>query len=53
MMTKIFNEGRNEGIAVGEVCGRSEALNAAIDFMCSNGMSNEQINIFRNSMLNS
>ncbi len=54
---KIFNEGRKEGMAVGEVRGRSEGrsetLNAAIDFMRSNGMSNEQINRFRNSILNS
>ena len=73
---KIFNEGRKEGMAVGEVRGRkegivigemrgrsegrvegriegrSEAVNAAIDFMRSNGMSNEQINTFRNSILN-
>ena len=49
---KIFNEGRKEGIAIGEMRGRSEAVNAAIDFMRSNGMSNEQINTFRNSVLN-
>ena len=61
---KIFNEGRKEGIAIGEVRGRSEgriegriegrseAVNAAIDFMRSNGMSNEQINTFRHSILN-
>ena len=42
---KIFNEGRIEG--------RSEAVNAAIDFMRSNRMSNEQINSFRNSVLSS
>ena len=56
----IFNEGRKEGIAIGEVRGRSEgriegrseAVNAAVDFMRSNGMSNEQINRFRNSILN-
>ena len=52
----IFNEGRNagrnEGIVIGEkrgeVRGRSEALNTAIDFMRSNGMTTEQINSFRN-----
>jgi len=48
----IFNEGRNEGIVIGEkrgeVRGRSEALNTAIDFMRSNGMTAEQINSFRN-----
>ena len=57
---KIFNEGRKEGIAIGEVRGRSEgriegrseAMNAALEFMRSNGMSNEQINRFRNSILN-
>lgn len=41
------------GEARGEAQGRSETLNAAIDFMRSNGMSNEQINNFRNSILNS
>ena len=48
----IFNEGRNEGIVIGEkrgeVRGRSEAFNTAIDFMRSNGMTAEQINSFRN-----
>ena len=38
--------GRNEG----RIEGRSEAVNAAIDFMRSNGMSNEQINAFRSSI---
>ena len=46
----IFNEGRNEGIVIGEVRGRSEAFNTAIDFMRSNGMTAEQINSFRNLM---
>ena len=36
------SEGRSEG--------RMETMNAAIDFMRSNGMSNEQINAFRSSM---
>ncbi|MBQ3458746.1 MAG: hypothetical protein IJG30_07290 [Synergistaceae bacterium] len=36
--------------ARGEARGRSETMNAAIDFMRSNGMSNEQINAFRSSM---
>ena len=48
---KVRNEGRNEGIVIGEAQGRSETLNAAINFMRSNGMSNEQINNFRNSIL--
>ena len=39
--------GRSEGIAIGE----ERTVNAAIDFMRSNGMSNEQINAFRNSVL--
>ena len=38
---------RDEGIAIG----KERTLNAAIDFMRSNGMSNEQISNFRNSML--
>ena len=46
--------GRSEGIAIGVKQGRSEGrmetMNAAIDFMRSNGMSNEQINAFRSSM---
>ena len=40
--------GRSEGWSEG----RMETMNAAIDFMRSNGMSNEQINTFRNSILN-
>ena len=48
--------GEARGITIGEVRGkeqgRSEALNAAIDFMRLNGLSNEQINNFKNSMLN-
>lgn len=58
---KIFNEGmaagevrgRSEGRIEGRSEERTETLNAAIDFMRSNGMSNEQINTFRNSILNS
>ena len=42
--------GRSEGIAVGKEQGRSEMMKAAIDFMRSNGMSNEQINVFRESI---
>ena len=41
----------SEGITIGEERGRSKTLNAAIDFMRSNGMSNEQIDSFRNSIL--
>ena len=41
--------GRSEGIAIGE----ERTVNAAIDFMRSNGMSNEQINAFRSSILRS
>ena len=52
----IFNEGRNEGIVIGEkrgkAEGRSEAFNTAIDFMRSNGMTAEQINSFRNLISN-
>ena len=48
----ILNEGIAIGEARGEERGRSNTLNAAIDFMRSNGMSNEQINQFRNSILN-
>ena len=42
--------GEARGEARGEKRGRSKALKAAIEFMRSNGMSNEQINMFRNSM---
>ena len=41
------DKGRNEGIAIGE----ERTINAAIDFMRSNGMSSEKINDFKNSML--
>ena len=46
-----YNEGRNEGIAVGAKMGRSEMFYEAIDFMKSRGMTNEQINDFRASVL--
>ena len=53
---RFRNEAISEGIAISEVRGKeqghSETLNAAINFMRSNGMSNEQINNFRNSILN-
>ncbi|MBR0203680.1 MAG: hypothetical protein IJQ56_04865 [Synergistaceae bacterium] len=42
--------GEARGEKRGEKRGRSQALKAAIEFMRSNGMSNEQINMFRNSM---
>jgi len=44
-------EGRNifyEGIEQGRSEGRSETLNAAIDFMRSNGISSDKINDFKN-----
>ncbi|MBR1486185.1 MAG: hypothetical protein IJ597_02890, partial [Synergistaceae bacterium] len=50
---RVRNEGRNEGIAIGETRGRSETLNAAIDFMRSNGISSEKINNFRDSIMKS
>ena len=43
----------SEGVAVGEERGRSETLSAAIEFMRSSGMSSEQINKFRASVLKS
>ena len=50
----VKEQGRSEGIAIGEARGeergRSEMMNAAIDFMRSNGMSNEQIDVFRKSI---
>ena len=46
----FYNEARDKGIAIGEARGEERTLNAAIDFMRSNGMSNEKINNFRNSM---
>ena len=57
----IYNEARDKAIAIGEERGevrgrergRSETMNAAIDFMRSNGMTNEQIDSFRNSFLKS
>ncbi|MBR2209433.1 MAG: hypothetical protein IJ859_11550, partial [Synergistaceae bacterium] len=47
-------EGRNifyEGLAQGRSEGRTETLDAAIDFMRSSGMSSDQINEFKNSIL--
>ena len=55
-LTWIEEHFRDEGIAIGEARGeergRSNTLNAAVEFMRSNGMSNEQIDNFRNSILN-
>ena len=52
---EVCNEAISEGITIGETRGeergRSNTLNAAIEFMRSNGMSNEQIDSFRNSIL--
>ena len=52
---EVRNEAVSEGITIGEARGkeqgRSETLNAAINFMRSNGMTNEQIDSFRNSFL--
>ena len=47
----FYNKAVDKGIVIGEAQGRSEILNAAINFMRSNGMSNEQINNFKNSIL--
>ena len=47
-------EGRSifyDGVAVGEERGRSETLDAAIAFMQKQGISNEQINHFKDSIL--
>ncbi|MBQ3646746.1 MAG: hypothetical protein II960_09125 [Synergistaceae bacterium] len=52
---RFRNEAISEGIAIGEARGRERtknAINAAVEFMRLNGMSNEQINSFRNSILN-
>ena len=56
-LTWIEEHFRDEGIAIGEARGEARgekrAINAAIDFMRSNGMTNEQIDSFRNSFLKS
>ena len=49
-LTWIEERFRDEAIAFGRIEGRFEVVNAAIDFMRSNGMSNEQINAFRSSI---
>lgn len=50
---RFRDEAVSEGIATGETRGEERAINAAIDFMRSNGMTNEQIDSFRNSFLKS
>ena len=47
----IFNNGIARGRSEGFAEGRSETLNAAIEFMRSNGMSIDKINDFKNSIL--
>lgn len=42
--------GRSEGIAIGEARGKEYAISAAIEFMRSSGLSNDQINSFKNSI---
>ena len=42
------DEAVSEGITIGETRGEERAINAAIDFMCSSEMTNEQIESFRN-----
>ena len=52
----FYNQALNQGIRVGEnrgrLQGRAETLYAAIDFMRSNGMSNDKVNDFKKSVLN-
>lgn len=53
-LTWIEEHFRDEAIALGKeqgmAIGKEYAINAAIEFMQSRGMSNEQINIFKNSI---
>ncbi len=42
--------GEARGEERGEARGKEYVINAAIEFMQSRGMSNEQINIFKNSI---
>ena len=44
--------GEARGIEIGEARGKELTLNEAIDFMRSKGLSNEDINQFKNFMLN-
>ncbi len=46
-------EGRKEGIAVGREMERNDILNKATELLKSKGISTEEINIFRNSILQS
>ena len=48
----FYDQALSKGINIGETRGRSETLNAAIDFMRSNGMTNDQVNDFKKSVLN-
>ena len=47
----FYDQALSKGITIGETRGRSETLNAAVDFMLSNGMSNDKINDFKKSVL--
>ena len=47
----FYDQALSKGINIGETRGRSETLNAAVDFMLSNGMSNDKINDFKNSIM--
>ena len=46
----FYDQALSKGITIGETRGRSETLNAAIDFMRSHGMSDDKINDFKNSI---
>ena len=49
----FHDEAISEGIAIGEARGEKRAINATIDFMRPSGMTNEQIESFKNSFLKS
>lgn len=49
----ILNQGIAQGLTQGIAIGEERTLNAAIEFMRSNGMSSEQIDIFRALVLKS
>ncbi len=51
-MTWIEEHFYNQALDKGRNEGRSETLNATIDFMCSNGMSIDKVNDFKKSVLN-
>ena len=48
----FYDQALSKGLAIGEnrgrLKGRSETLNAAVDFMRSNGISDDKINDFKN-----